>query len=365
VVRVNGALESTLYDEQRKATELLVPDLLKNGSTIDGLVVTALVSDSGVYRLYQVREPSTQKLYALKTLHKSRAHDREECLTLAHEAWVAKRMQTGPARKNLAQLIDWPAAAAKLNASPLQDQTQSFFYLLYEWHSGETLEQIIKSKREIEIAQIVYWITEATKALGFIHRQGVVHRDIKPANLHLGEDSVLRVLDFGVAMSGKDRADSRYLLAGSPSYMNPEQWPGYSKNSPPEGSLPDIQSDLYALGVTLYQLLTNGKLPYGEILPYQIGRYSKDPLAPSRHNPKVPIWLDHIVLKAVAKNKDHRFETAEEMVLALERGAIRPLSAPGSTAYLQRDPASVWKLLLAISALINFALIYWVVFALK
>jgi serine/threonine protein kinase len=143
--------------------------------------------------------------------------------------------------------------------------------------------------------------------------------------------------------------------------VNPEQW-GYSALSP-EGpvELPDEQSDLFALGVTLYQLLT-GKLPYGEVLPQQVGRYYRDPTAPSRHNPEVPIWLDHIVLKAVARDKRRRFETAEEMLLALERGASRPLTAPQATPLIQRDPMAMWKIGLVVSVLLNLMLVYWLMF---
>ena len=125
--------------------------------------------------------------------------------------------------------------------------------------------------------------------------------------------------------------------------------------------LPDAQSDLFALGVTLYQLLT-GRLPYGEVLPYQSGRYYRDPVAPSRISPEVPIWLDHIVLKAVARDKRRRFETAEELLLALERGASRPLTAPQASPLMQRDPTAVWKLALGVSLLFNFLLVYWLLF---
>jgi serine/threonine protein kinase len=189
----------------------------------------------------------------------------------------------------------------------------------------------------------------------------VIHRDIKPANLHQGEDGVLRLLDLGVALSGREPAAMRQLHAGTPSFINPEQW-GYSASSSDAAEeLPDAQSDLFALGVTLYQLLT-GKLPYGEVLPYQAGRYYRDPVAPSRLNPQVPIWLDHIVLKAVARDKRQRFETAEELLLALERGASRPLNAPQATPLIQRDPAAIWKLALVLSALFNLLLVYWLLF---
>jgi serine/threonine protein kinase len=153
----------------------------------------------------------------------------------------------------------------------------------------------------------------------------------------------------------------RKLHAGTPSYINPEQW-GFSllgSDAPEE--LPSPQSDLFALGVTLYQLLTH-KLPYGDVLPYQVGRYYREPRAPSRHNPEIPIWLDHVVLKAVARDQRQRFETGEEFLLALERGASRPLTAPAPSPRLRRDPAAIWKLGLLLSVLFNFLLLYWLLF---
>jgi serine/threonine protein kinase len=123
----------------------------------------------------------------------------------------------------------------------------------------------------------------------------------------------------------------------------------------------DAQTDLFALGVTLYQLLT-GHLPFGDIEPYQKMRYRREPKAPSRLRPDVPIWLDHIVLKAVAFDKKQRFETAEELELAIQRGASRPLSAPGATPLLSRDPALLWKVALVVSVLFNLLLVYWLLF---
>jgi serine/threonine protein kinase len=161
----------------------------------------------------------------------------------------------------------------------------------------------------------------------------------------------------------------RRLHAGTPSYVNPEQW-GFkvrtanrnvASGDDAQEELPDAQSDLFALGVSLYQLLT-GKLPYGDVLPYQVGRYYRDPTPPSRHNPEIPIWLNHVLLKAVALDKRLRFETAEEFLLALERGASRPLLAAGATPLLQRDPTALWKVGLAVSVLFNLILVYWLLF---
>ncbi len=358
VVRVLGLQEATLADANRLAQSLPIPQKLKVGNTLDGLVMTSLVADNGINVLYQMRDPATQTLYALKTLNSARAHDQEERAMLAHEAWLGTRMQSSRGADHLV------AVHQKLPTG----QERTAFYVLYDWHAGETLQQILDRQQRVGIAAALGYAMHTLKALGRLHRQGVVHRDIKPANLHLGEDGVLRVLDLGVALSGREPEAMRALHAGTPSYVNPEQWgfrgrtgSGKSEAESAEEQLPNAQSDLFALGVTLYQLLT-GKLPYGEVLPYQVGRYHRDPTPPSRHNPEVPIWLNHVVLKAVALDQRQRFETAEEFLLALERGASRPLTAMQGTPLMQRDPTAVWKLATGVLGLVNLLLVYWLLF---
>lgn len=357
-VRVRGLDSATLQDQNRLAAQLPIPPRLKLGEQIDGLAITAVVADNGISLVYQARDPATQKLYALKTLHPLRAHDAEERAMLAHEAWLARRMATSRAAEHLVALHDAPPTLPA-------GQGASAFYLLYDWHSGESLQHMLDRQHRPGVAQTIATATQAARALGHLHRQGVIHRDVKPANLHQGEDGVLRLLDLGVALSGREPASARALHAGTPSFINPEQWGfrlrGGGVDTDAEPQAADPRSDLFALGVTLYQLLT-GKLPYGEVLPYQAGRYYRDPVAPSRHHPEVPIWLDHIVLKAVSRDQKQRFETAEELLLALERGASRPLTAPPATPLIQRDPAMLWKLLLGFSVLLNLLLVYWLVF---
>ncbi|MGA8515998.1 MAG: bifunctional protein-serine/threonine kinase/phosphatase [Burkholderiaceae bacterium] len=378
VVRVLGVVEATLQDENRHALERLVLPKLKLGDLVDGMQVTAVVADNGINLLYQMRAmaptpatacaalppegvlaarggllalgPGIGKLYALKTLHPARAHDHEERAMLAHEAWLAKRMQTSRAADHLVHL----------HPHPPSPQGPSAFYLLYDWHAGETLQQLLGQQHKLGVQQAISAATQALIGLGRLHRQGVIHRDIKPANLHMGADGVLRILDLGVALSGREPDCTRLLHAGTPSYMNPEQW-GYGVHGDGDEQSPNAQSDLYAVGVTLYQLLT-GKLPYGDVLPYQSGRYFRDPTPPSRQHPEVPIWLDHIVMKAVARDQKLRFETAEEFLLALERGASRPLSALPATPLAQRDPTALWKIALAVSVLFNLLLVFWLVF---
>lgn len=357
VVRVRGVSEATLHDEERRARELPVPPRLAPGERIDGLEVQALLADTGAHLLYRVREvdaaAAPPRQFVLKALHPQRAHDDVERAMLAHEAWVARRMQGGRAGRHL----------ACLHAGPPGGGAASAFYLLYEWVAGETLEHLLERRHAVGVARAVELAAQAARVLGLLHRQGVVHRDVKPANLHLGEDGLLRLLDLGAALTGREPESTRLLHAGTPSYMNPEQWPGYTPGPQGGGALPpDARSDLFALGVTLYQLLCQGRLPYGEILPYQAGRYYRDPQPPSRHDPGVPIWLDHIVLKAVARSLPQRFETAEELLLALERGASRPLPALPATPLAARAQGALWQAVLVASVLLNLVLVAWVLF---
>lgn len=266
---------------------------------------------------------------------------------LAHEAWLGL---TVTARDGQGLVRVRPLA------------NPSAFYVVFDWHSGHTLQQLLDQGRVFSTAEVVQGALAMATALGRLHRQRVVHRDVKPANLHLGDDGQWRLLDLGVAVSGSEPAAVRALHAGTPSYMNPEQWldrdAGGAGDAAPAA---DAGSDLYALGVTLYRWLT-GRLPYGEIEPFQTGRFRRDPVAPSRLRPELPIWLDHVVLKAVARDRRQRFETAEELVLALERGASRPLAAPPATPLVHRDPAALWKAGLLVSLGFNVLLVLWLLF---
>lgn len=341
VIRVRELAAARLQDVLLEGRQLPVPPRLKLGDTLDHYTVTAIIADTGVHRLYQARDNRTRALVALKTLHESRANDAEERAMLAHETWLGLRLteQFGGGKSGFIGVREPDAPTA--------------FYAVFDWHGGATLEQALARKQPFTVEQAVQGTIAVARALGRLHRQGVVHRDIKPGNLHQGEDGQWRVLDLGAAVSGSESAVERSLHAGTPSYMNPEQWR--------EGGSATAQSDLFALGVTLYQWLT-GHLPYGEVEPYQLARFRNDPKPPSRLRPEVPIWLDHVVLRAVARDERLRFETAEELVLALERGASRPIAAPGATPYFKRDPAGIWKAALVASVALNALLLFWLLF---
>lgn len=344
VIHVRELAAAQLEDALMRGRSLPAAPRLKPGDVLDGYVVETVLADTGVHRLYRARESASGDTVALKALHEARAGDPAERAMLAHEAWLGLRLaeQTG-------------AATAGGFVRVREPMDQSAFYVVFDWHEGRTLDEMLRARQGFSIAQVVQGVLAVAKALGRLHRQGVIHRDIKPANLHLGNDGVWRIIDLGVALSGRESAEQRELHAGTPSYMNPEQWEEGRDDAVGPGS------DLYALGATLYQWLT-GHLPYGEVEPYQLARFRRDPRAPSRLRPDVPVWLDHVVLKAVARDARRRFETAEELVLALERGASRPLAAAGATPLITRDPTAFWKAALAASAVLNLLLVFWLLF---
>jgi serine/threonine protein phosphatase PrpC len=339
-----------LGDEAGLMRRLPVVPLLKAGQVYDGYRIQALVADNGQHRLYQAVDVASGEAVALKALHPARASDDEERGMLAHEAWLGRQLQPASGAGNAGIVADHALVRTRVHSTE-----PAGLYIAFDWHAGRTMEQLMASSEAPPPApaDVVACGLAMTQALGRLHRLGVVHRDVKPGNLHRGDDGRWRLIDLGSALSGAASAAQRALHAGTPSYMNPEQWE--------DGGTATPGSDLFALGASLYQWLT-GRLPYGEIEPYQLGRFRRDPPSASRLRPDVPIWLDHVLAKAVARDPSHRFETAQEFELALERGAARPVQPPGSTPLLKRDPRTLWQLALAVSLLLNALLIVWLMF---
>lgn len=352
VVQVLGTGEDSQWGQDDPAQLLHVPPRLQVGEQIDALEITAVLADNNKRLVYQVRDPQTQRLYVLKTLNPQLQDDADERAILAHEQWLATHLQTSPAAGHLVHLHATPPT-----------RIAEYFYLLYDWHAGESLQQMLDARGKLGVEQAVSAVTHALNVLALLHDEGVIHRDIRPANLHWGSDGVLRLLDMGVALSGQAPEVARAQPAGMASYVNPEQY-GYS----PQGDKPeksaDTQSDLYALGVTLYQLLT-GKLPFGELQPYQTARYAKNPVAPSRHNPTVPDWLDQLVLRAVSRSAQQRFANADQFLQALEGGESQSRDALSTPVAAAQSNSAVWKIGLAASVLLNVLLLLWLLVFVK
>ncbi|PZP31001.1 MAG: serine/threonine protein phosphatase [Roseateles depolymerans] len=345
VIAVQGLATPGLDDLQLLAAQLPTPERLDVGRVLDGYTITARVADNGVRRLVQARDGRTGALVALKALHPSRQEDAAERAMLAHELWLGERLaEAARARRGLRSRYDAALVRVWRPSEP------SAFYGVFEWHAGRTLEQLLaEGPQPADLVQAL--ALAVAGALSLLHAAGCVHRDIKPANLHLGEDGCWRLLDLGVALSPRAPAALRALAAGTPAYMNPEQWADPAQ-------LPDAGSDLFALGVTLYRALT-GRLPYGEVQPYQRAAFRREPAAVGRFAPQTPMWLAQIVNRLVTRERRERFESADELRLALERGAVRGLPAPRALPLLRRDSGRLWQLGLAVSVLVNLLLLAW------
>ncbi|HYD80911.1 MAG TPA: bifunctional protein-serine/threonine kinase/phosphatase [Paucimonas sp.] len=333
MLRVENLPQTNLRDALSMSARLPLPPKLKRGQYLDGYLVDALVHMSPATLLYRVIDPKTQRKLALKTLHPDREKDEHERSAFAHEEWLARRV------------------VARFFPQVITPEQRNYVYYLTTWHDGNSLQQHLDAGAHYTIPDAVAHGVKLVRAVGALHRRSIVHRDIKPGNVHLGDDGELRLLDLGVARSGLETDDEvRAPRAGTPSFLAPEQF----DNAPPSR-----QTDIYATGVTLYHMLTR-RYPYGEIEPFQHPRFG-DPVPPSRYRPDLPLWLENVLLKAVARDPARRFETAEEFLLALERGAARPLAAPAAKSLVERDPAAVWRAVAVVSAVLNLLLLYLIV----
>lgn len=328
VVRVSELAAPGLEDEFARLIELPLPPRLKPGHTFEGLRVQSLLHESRATLLYRVID-AHQREWVLKTLSPLCADDSQAQQGLLIEEWLQKRLTAH--------------YFAEVKILP----ERQFLYYLVRWYPGQTLADYRQQLGTTSINDVVRYAIRLCKGLGALHRLNIVHRDIKPENIHLGSDDRLRILDFGVAQCPGLTHDDGASNPGTPSYMAPELF---------SGQLADNRSDLYAAGVTLYWLLT-GHYPYGEIEPFQHPRFG-DPTPPTRYRPDLPMWLESVLLKAVAREPAQRFETAEEMLLALERGDSQPLTVRRASPLLQRSPLSVWRNVALISLLFNLVLIY-------
>lgn len=197
-------------------------------------------------------------------------------------------------------------------------------FMAMEYIDGPELRSLIGEGRALPVAQAVSIAAQVADGLGYAHQHGVVHRDIKPANIMLPAEGPVKITDFGIArMRGVGDLTQTGMMLGSPKYMSPEQV---------IGKRADHRSDIFSLGVILYEMLT-GVTPFnGEnvtALMYQIVNFA--PPAPSAVNAAVPELLDFIVAKMLAKALEERYQSAEEAARDL-RTCERALGDPGAGA---------------------------------
>jgi serine/threonine protein phosphatase PrpC len=335
ILKVVDIGKESLSDLIAGGKQLQIPPKLKVGEILDDFEVVEVLHESRASLLYRVKNTDTKQLFVLKTLQPLLANDLDSCNALLNEEWLGKRVVS----QYVPQIL------------PLSTEKRSKLYYVMSWFEGATLQQRLDDGHHFTIAGTAKIGMELMRGLGALHRLSIIHRDIKPANVHVASDQRLRILDLGVAYSmnvGKMDAMQDQILRnpGTPSFMAPELFDGNEANE---------QSDIYAAGVTLYHLLTR-KYPHGEIEPFQRPKFG-EPVALTRYRPDIPAWLDNIVQKAITSDLSKRFETAEEMLLALEHGELKPLSAQ-RTPLIARANLVKWQWIAIFSFVINILLIY-------
>ena len=331
IVKITAVGEDTLTERIAGGKHLTLPPKLNVNESIDGFIVEDILHESRASLLYKVRQNSTKQLFVLKTLQPALNSDIESCNGLLNEEWLGKRVVS----QYIPQVLT------------LSIENRSKLYFVMSWHEGATLQQRLDNGHYFTVAGIAKIGMDVMRGIGALHRLNIMHRDIKPANIHQASDQRLRILDLGVALSTGAEMIGATQNPGTPSFMAPELF---------DGAVANPQTDIYAAGVTLYHLLTR-KYPYGEVEPFQHPKFGI-PTPLTRYRPDIPYWLENIVLKAIARDPKMRFETAEEMLLALEHGELKPLLAPARTPLIARARLVKWQCIAIFSFIINILLIY-------
>jgi predicted Ser/Thr protein kinase len=205
-------------------------------------------------------------------------------------------------------------------------------FIVMEFVEGENFEQLIRRRGPLPDEDAIPWFKQALLGVGAAHRMGIVHRDIKPTNLMLNRQGIVKVMDFGIAkVVGVRGATRTGMQLGTPAYMSPEQI---------QGRPIDVRTDIYALGITLYQMLS-GHVPFEEGSDFEIMRHqvSTPPPAMIELHPYAPARYQQVVTKAIEKNPEDRYRSVEEFGAALERP--ESLATPVAAATLDAPKRTV------------------------
>lgn len=192
-------------------------------------------------------------------------------------------------------------------------------YIVMELIDGITLKQYLQKKSVLDPAEVLDFTIQTAKALEHAHSKGIIHRDIKPQNIMLLKDGMIKVADFGIASLENTVEENNGETVGSVHYIAPEQ---------ARGEAPDARSDIYSLGIVMYEMLT-GRLPYvgNSDVEVAVKHMNTDPVTPRDIVPSIPEELERICLKAMNSNIDERYQSASEMLADLEEYKSQSLAA--------------------------------------
>lgn len=264
------------------------------GDRVGDYEIIDVLGAGGMGKVYKVRNIISERLEAMKVLLPNLATDPDLADRFMREIKVQASLQ----HQNIAALH----TALRLNNQLL---------MLIEFVEGSTIESVLR-QGPIPVPKAVDYIKQVLLALQYAHSHGVIHRDIKPANMMLTPSGVVKLMDFGIAKLSEDRRLTQTgRTVGSLYYMSPEQIQGAIDLDP--------RADLYSLGVSLYEMVTRTR-PFQGDSDYSImaAHLNSQPVPPIQVDPTLPSVLSDIILMAIAKDADHRFQTADAFRKALE-----------------------------------------------
>jgi serine/threonine-protein kinase len=257
------------------------------------------LGSGGMADVYCAEDTQLGRNVALKLLYRRFAEDEEFVERFRREASSAAGLQ----HPNIVGVFD-------------RGEWDGTYYIAMEYLKGHTLKQLVREHGAMPPDLAVDITIQVLRAAKFAHKRGVVHRDIKPHNVILDEEGRAKVTDFGIARAGASDMTETGSIMGTAQYLSPEQ---------AQGQPVSPRSDLYSIGVMLFELLT-GRVPFDAESPVTIAlkHVSEQPVAPSQLNPAVPPALDAVVLRALEKDPALRFADADEFAAALLEARERP-----------------------------------------
>src|SRR6478736_5139762 len=299
------------------------------GKSIGNYQIKAKLGEGGMGTVYVGEHPLIGKRVAVKVLLEELASKEDIVSRFFNEAKAVNDI----GHANIVDIVDF--------GKTKNDFGQDIVYFIMEFLDGESLAARLR-RTGLTFKETVHVMEQCCSALTASHAKGIVHRDLKPENIYLcprGNDkNFVKILDFGIAKLTGDTGQSHKtrtgLVIGTPTYMSPEQCEGKG--------LIDHRSDVYSLGVMMYELLT-GRVPYpgegfGEIL---VAHLTKQPPKPTSVNPNLPPALESIVLHAIEKDRNRRFQNMNEFLAALENPDAHAAQWKGLPAHSAPGAATV------------------------